>query len=95
MVRKPHNDYLEAYARLGVLGLAALLATLALALGQVVAGARRLRGSTSQFLWWVVATATVSLIVAATQPLLAYVYGTLPLFAVLGAGLAIAATERR
>lgn len=95
LVRKPHDDYLEAYARLGVFGLAALLATLALALGPIVVGARRLRGSTSCFLWWVVATAVVSLFVAATQPLLAYVYGTLPLFAALGAGLAIAATERR
>jgi len=43
----------------------------------------------------VVGVLAVFLFGAATQPLLAYVYGTLPLLAALGAGLAIAATERR
>ena len=96
LVRKPHDDYLETYARLGVTpGLAALLATVALALGPVLVGARRLRGSPSYFLWWVFAAAVVTLVIAATQPLLAYVHGTLPLFAALGAGLAIIDTERR
>lgn len=94
-VRKPHDDYLEAYARLGILGLSALLATLAFALGPIVAGGRRLTGRDASFLWWVTATAIVFLFVAAAQPLLAFPYGTIPLFSALGAGLAIAASDRR
>lgn len=95
LVRKPHNDYLEAYARTGAIGLAALLITLALAVGPVIAGARRQTHQSSSFLWWVISTTVVFLFVAATQPLLAFPYGTIPLFTALGAGLAIAGTGRR
>jgi hypothetical protein len=43
----------------------------------------------ADFLWWVVAVTIVYTLVAATQPLFAYAYGTIPLFATLGAGLAL------
>ena len=46
--------------------------------------------ATSDFLWWVVATTIVYAFIAATQPLLAYAYGTIPLFLLLGAALALA-----
>lgn len=89
-VRKPHNDYLEVFARLGVVGLAVLVGVLGSALVALVRAARRATGSASSFLWWTVSLATVYLVIAATQPLLSYPHGTIPLFSLVGAGLAIA-----
>jgi O-antigen ligase len=84
LVRKPHNDYLEVFARTGLIGLVLFLGFLAACLVPVFHTARRLG---TPFLWWVVAVATVFLLVAAAQPLLAYPFGTVPLFMILGAGL--------
>lgn len=90
-VRKPHNDYLEVFARLGVVGLALFSAFLAISLCQIVRTARRRPSSSeSKYLWWLFATTVVYLLVAATQPLLAFPYGTVPLFLALGGGLALA-----
>ena len=41
------------------------------------------------------ANSVVYLFISATQPLLAYPYGTIPLFGILGAGLALARTTTR
>lgn len=90
-VRKPHDDYLEMYARLGVIGLSLFVSMLLAALARITAACRVARGSTEgRFLLWILASAVVFLVIAATQPLLAFPYGTVPLFASLGAGLALA-----
>jgi O-antigen ligase len=89
-VRKPHNDFLEVYARMGVLGLLPFLWLLAACFWFTLRGAQRATGIESRFLWWVVATTIVYLFVASVQPLLAFPYGTIPLFSSLGAGLALA-----
>jgi hypothetical protein len=93
LVRKPHDDYLEAYARLGVGGLAALVLLILSASIPVYRAARTRSDATSDFLWWVVALTIVHTFIAATQPLLAYAYGTIPLFAALGAALALLADK--
>ena len=95
LARKPHDDYLEAYARLGALGLVLLVALIVKPLALIVSAARRLDGDRALFLWWVVATSLVYAFIAATQPLLAFPYGTIPLFAFLGAGLAVVEEARR
>jgi O-antigen ligase len=91
LVRKPHNDYLEAYARLGLLGLVLFVGLLGTALVSIVRGARAAAGVEAGFMWFVVAQALVLMVIAATQPLLAFSYGTVPLFFTLGAALAVAA----
>ena len=88
-VRKPHNDYLEIFARLGLPALLVFAAFLFSALIQVAKSARLATGTEARFLSWVLGTATVYLLIAATQPLLAFPYGTIPLFMTLGAGLSL------
>jgi O-antigen ligase len=89
LVRKPHNDYLEAYARLGLLGLVPFVLLLVTAIVPVFRAARHRSGAAGDFLWWVVAVSIVYSFIAATQPLFAYAFGTVPLFAALGAALAL------
>jgi O-antigen ligase len=92
-VRKPHDDYLEMYARLGCLGLAAFVAVFACSLWRVVAAARArayCSAAEGRFLAWIIGTVVAFLVIAATQPLLAYPFGTVPVFVLLGAGIAIA-----
>jgi O-antigen ligase len=91
LVRKPHNDYLEAYARLGLLGLVLFVGILGTAFVSIVRGARAAVGVEASFMWFVVAQSLVLMVIAATQPLLAFSYGTVPLFFTLGAALAVAA----
>lgn len=85
-IRKPHNDFLEVFARYGLVGIVPFMLALWLSFRRVVRGARRTR---DPFLWWAVAVAIVLLGNAAVQPLLAFPYGTVPLFSLLGAGLAL------
>jgi hypothetical protein len=89
LVRKPHDDYFEAYARLGIFGLAALVGLIITATVTVFRAARGRSDRSGDFLWWVVAVSVVYAFIAVTQPLFAYAYGTVPLFAALGAGLAL------
>jgi O-antigen ligase len=89
LVRKPHNDYLEIFARLGLPALLLFCGVLVTAWVRVLRAARRLPSAEAGFLWWVVATAALYMLIAATQPLLFYSYGTMPLFVALGAGLAL------
>jgi O-antigen ligase len=88
-LRKPHNDYLEVFGRLGLPALLIFIVMLLSALSRVLHAARRAEPETSRFLWWIFAVATVFLVIAATQPLLAFPYGTIPLFSLLGAGLSL------
>jgi hypothetical protein len=90
LVRKPHNDYLEVFARLGLPALLLFGGVLITAWVRVLRAARRVAPPEAGFLWWVVATAALFMLIAATQPLLFYTYGTMPLFVALGAGLAVA-----
>lgn len=94
-VRKPHDDYLEMYARCGVIGVSLFVSMLLIALARIASACRVARGSVEgRFLIWVLASAVVFLVIAATQPLLAFPYGTVPLFTTLGAGLALAAQQK-
>jgi hypothetical protein len=89
-IRTPHNDYLEVFARLGALGFVLFVGMLGSAVVGVLAGARRARPTESAFLWWTFAAGLVFVLIAATQPLFAFPYGTIPCFTLLGAGLALA-----
>lgn len=87
LVRKPHNDYLEVFARLGLVGFGMFLGLLAAIVLPVLRAARR--GATAPgFLWWVLMAAVPYLVIAATQPLLSFPYGTVPFFTIAGLGLA-------
>lgn len=88
-VRKPHNDYLEVFARLGIPGLFIFLGLLGSIAIPVLRGARRGPPAVSRILWWVTAVQVAYLIVAAVQPILAFPYGTVPLFTLSGFGLAL------
>lgn len=90
IVRKPHDDYLEIFARTGFLGLLLFLWLIGAALVPIWKRARADRGDAGRFCAWVVASSVVYLGVAATQPTLAFPYGTIPMFFLLGAGLAVA-----
>jgi O-antigen ligase len=94
LVRKPHDDYLEMFARYGLLGLAIFVYMLGTALVRVIRGARVADGLEGAFLWFAVAQTVVLALIAASQPLLAFPYGTIPLFAILGAGLAVVERPR-
>jgi O-Antigen ligase len=88
-LRKPHDDYLEVFARVGLPALFIFVGMLMTAMGRVLRAARRSEPEPSRFLWFIFAVAIVFLVIAATQPLLAFPYGTVPLFSLLGAGLAL------
>jgi O-antigen ligase len=90
-VRKPHNDYIEIQARYGFIGLTLWLAFIGSLLVPVWRGAKSARVTREErvFLLWVLATAITALIIAGTQPLLAYPYGTAAIFCTLGMGLAL------
>jgi hypothetical protein len=90
LVRKPHDDYLEIFARLGLPSLLAFLVLLATSL-RSIAHRNLLAGMPQEqhFQTWVLANSIIYLFIAGTQPLLAYPFGTIPLFAALGAGLAV------
>jgi hypothetical protein len=90
LVRKPHDDYLEVFARTGLLGFVLFMWLL---LACLVPIARRARAGSSldaRFCAWILAASFVYLGVAAVQPLLSFSYGSVPLFFLLGMGVAIA-----
>ena len=89
-VRKPHDDFLEMFARTGVLGLALLIGTIGSALLIVWRRLAVVPTRDQLFLSFVLVSSSVYLLIATTQPLLAYPYGTLPLFGLLGAALWLA-----
>jgi hypothetical protein len=87
-VRQPHNDYLETFARLGIPGLVCFVGLLAAVFLPVLRAARRAPADDARFLWWVVTAMVPYLVIASAQPLLAFPYGTVPLFTIAGVGLA-------
>ncbi|HLF70735.1 MAG TPA: hypothetical protein VI759_01080 [Dehalococcoidia bacterium] len=90
LTRKPHNDYIEIINRYGLAGAilwAGLFASLLLPIWRA-ATSRTHSERERAFLVWVIAGSFVYMFIAATQPLLAFPYGTIPLFMLLGMGLA-------
>jgi O-antigen ligase len=90
MTRKPHNDYVEIISRYGLVGAilwTGLFASLLLPIWRA-ATSRTHSEKERAFLVWVIAAAFGYMFIAGTQPLLAFPYGTLPLFMLLGMGLA-------
>jgi len=94
-VRKPHNDYLEALARLGIVGLLLFTWIVTVPLLDIGRCARRGNEPNSRFCAWAFASCVVYLGMAATQPLLAYSSATIPLFFWLGMGAAAAEAPRK
>lgn len=94
LVRNPHNSYLETFARTGLLGFTLWMWVL---LGCLIPIARRARsgsGPTERFCAWILAAAVVYLGVAGVQPIMAFPYGAVPAFFLLGMGVAAAKTKR-
>lgn len=82
-VRKPHNDFLEMFARVGAVGLGLWLLLIAVVVHQLV---RRVRAG-STLAGWALACQPVFLVTALTQPLFAFAYGGAVFWFVAGLGL--------
>jgi hypothetical protein len=89
-IRKPHDDYLEVFARLGVIGFIFFVWFLLACLIPMARTARSGDGEEERFCAWLFAACIVYLGVAAAQPLLSFPYGSVPLFFMLGMGVGIA-----
>lgn len=92
LVRKPHNDFLEILVRLGLLGAGVFLWLLFALMRPIVRCARHAvaEGTAPILCTWVLGVATLYLLIASTQPLLAYPFGAIPLFLFLGIGCGVA-----
>lgn len=97
LIRKPHNDYLEMFARYGILGLSLWVGFIVSVLCRIWFVVRQnvLPDDEQTFLLWALTLATIYLVVSAVQPLMSFPYGTIPLFTVLGMGLAVAGVVPR
>lgn len=94
--RKPHDDYLEILAREGILGLSLYVWLLVAAIAPVVRTARREAGTfEGRFCAWVCAAVLIYLGGSAVQPLMAFPYGTMPTWFLLGLGLAVSFRRQR
>lgn len=89
-VRKPHDDYLEVFARLGLVGLGIFIWMLLACLAPIIRRARSGDGIEARFCGWIAASCFVYLGVAGAQPLLSFPYGSIPLFFMLGIGVGAA-----
>jgi hypothetical protein len=89
-VRKPHDDYLEVMARLGIPALLLMLGALVLPLVTIGRAARRRDGPERGYLLFALGASMAAMLVAATQPLLFYPFGTIPLAFYLGSGYVVA-----
>jgi hypothetical protein len=90
-VRTPHNAYLEVFARTGILGFSLWIWMLLACLIPIGRAAREDRGLRGKFCTWSLVASLVILCVAGFQPVLTFPYGTVPLYFVLGCGVAAAA----
>ena len=90
-VRNPHNAYLEVFARTGILGFSLWAWLLLACLVPMARAARHGTGVRQKFCTWTLVSSIVYLGVAGFQPLLAFPYGAVPLFFVMGMGVAAAA----
>lgn len=92
LVRTPHNSYLETFARTGLLGFFLWMWLLFACLVPIARRARSGDGLTERFCAWTLAASSVYLGVAAAQPIMIFPYGAVPLFFLLGLGVAAART---
>jgi len=84
-IRKPHDDYLEVYGRLGVTGLVPWVLAIVLVLSRLVGICRGVKDDEVRRLaisWLCVAV--IYLFIAATQPLFSYPFGAVPFYSLLG-----------
>ena len=90
-IRKPHNDFLEVLARFGFVGFAVWAAFMVSILLPVWRATRfgLLNAAERTFMLWIVAGVFSYLFIATNQPLLAFPYGTIPVFTMLGMALAL------
>ena len=88
-VRQPHDDYLEVFARTGLIGFTLFMWLLLSCLVPIARKARSGAGPNERFCAWILAAAIVYLGVAAAQPLLSFPYGSVPLYFLLGMGVAV------
>lgn len=95
LVRNPHDTYLEVFARTGIIGFTIWAWLLLACLVPIARRARSGFGVTERFCAWILAACVVYLGVAGTQPLLAFPYGSVPLFFLLGIGVAASRARRR
>jgi len=91
LIRKPHNDFLEIFGRYGALGFILFTGFLLVSWVRLTRLSRTADEQIADFMLWTVGTGVIYAVIAMTQPLLAFPYGTVPLFGVLGLGLGYAA----
>jgi len=94
LVRNPHNSYLETFARTGILGFSLWIWILIACVRRIAIRARSGSGLQENFCAWILAASSVYLGVAAAQPIMAFPYGTVPLFFLLGMGVAASKTPK-
>lgn len=82
-VRKPHNDFLEVFARLGLVGFGAWCCLMALGIAALVRRAR----TGCRIAQWALASQPVFLLVSLTQPLFGFAYGGAVYWAMVGLGV--------
>jgi O-antigen ligase len=92
-VRTPHNAYLEVFARTGILGFSLWIWLLLACLIPIARVARQDSGLRGKFCAWCLVGGLVILCVAGFQPVLTFPYGTVPLYFVLGMGVAAAVAD--
>lgn len=79
-VTRPHNDFLEYFARLGLVGFLPWLGLWVFAIRELVAQARR----RIPIAVWGVGVASVSLLVSLTQPMASFAYGGMVHWMIVG-----------
>lgn len=96
-IRKPHNDFLEVLARFGFVGFAvwgAMLVSIIVPIWKTVRHGI-LSVAERTFMLWISAGVLCYLFIATNQPLLAFPYGTIPVFTMLGMALALSRQASR
>ena len=88
-VRKPHDDYLEVFARTGLIGFSLFVWLLLSCVIPIAKKARSGTGLNEKACAWILGASVVYMGVAGAQPLLSFPYGSVPLFFLLGMGVAI------
>jgi O-antigen ligase len=90
-VRKPHNDYLEVFARTGIPGFLVWFGLLTNVLfglrARVRTAVRTGDADRARLVAWALALAVCSMVVSFFQPLMSFAYGSAVLFFVVGLGL--------
>lgn len=95
LVRNPHNSYLETFARTGLVGFVLWMWVILACLIPIARRARSGSGQTERFCAWILAACTIYLGVAVAAPIMAFPYGAVPTFFLLGMGVAASKAPRR